>query len=166
MTMTADVVQSLRDRAKPWPRGNRYEDFAVGQEFVHYWGRTLTAADSILFATLTLHYNPLYFNVDLAKAEGHADLVVCPLLLFTTVFGLSVEDLSEGGGPFLGVEKLAYRRPVIVGETVYAFSRVISARETKNRPDYGIVGWHTVGHDSNGEVVIDFERANLVKKRA
>lgn len=160
-----DTVKALRAKAKPWPRGNRYEDFAVGQEFVHHWGRTLTEADNILFTTLTLHYNPIYFNADAAKSEGHAALVVCPLLLFTTVFGLSVEDLSEGGGPFLGVEKLTYHRPVLVGETVYASSRVVSARTTKSRPDYGIVGWHTSGRNAAGELLIDFERANLVKRQ-
>lgn len=163
--MTDEIVQSLRARAKPLRRGNKYEDFAVGQEFVHHWGRTLTEADNILFCTLTLHYNPRYFNLDVAKSEGHAGLVVCPLLVFTTVFGLSVEDLSEGGGPFLGVGKLTYHRAVLVGETVYGSSRVISARETKSRPDFGIVSWHTVGRDSAGETLIDFERSNLVKRR-
>jgi itaconyl-CoA hydratase len=92
-------------------------------------------------------------------------LVVCPLLLFNTVFGLSVEDLSEGGGPFLGVDQLTYRRPVIVGETVYADSEVIDQRETASRPGYGIVTWRTRGTTSNGKVVLEYQRANLVRKR-
>ncbi|MBC9882999.1 MaoC family dehydratase [Bradyrhizobium sp. INPA01-394B] len=160
-----DIVTDLKARAKPWPRGNRFEDFAVGRVFRHHWGRTLTVADNTQFVTLTLHYNPLYTNADYARAHGHADLVVCPLLVFNTVFGLTVEDLSEGGGPFLGVDKLTYHRPVIVGETVYAESQVIAARETDSRPDYGIVTWHTKGFCEKGDLVIDFQRTNLVRKR-
>jgi itaconyl-CoA hydratase len=163
--MTADPVAELKARAKPWSRGNRFEDFGVGRVFKHHWGRTLTAGDNTLFVTLTLHYNPLYTNADYARAHGHADLVVCPLLLFNTVFGLTVEDLSEGGGPFLGVDKLTYHRPVLVGETVYAESEVVACRETASRPDYGIVTWHTKGFDAQGGLVIDYRRSNLVRKR-
>jgi hypothetical protein len=65
-----DVVAGLRTRAKPWMRGNRFEDFAVGRAFRHHWGRTLTAAANVLFTTLTLHYNPLYTNLDYARANG------------------------------------------------------------------------------------------------
>lgn len=160
-----DVVADLKARAKLWPRGNRFEDFAVGRVFRHHWGRTLTAGDNTIFSTLTMHYNPLYSNAEYARAHGHPDLVVCPLLVFNTVFGLSVEDLSEGGGPFLGVDQLTYRRPVIVGETVYAESEVVACRETDSRPDFGVVTWHTKGLDANGAVVIDFQRTNLVRKR-
>lgn len=163
--MTTDIVANLKARAKPWSRGNFFGDFKVGQVFRHHWGRTLTAGDNVLFATLTLHYNPLYTNIDYARAHGHADLVVCPLLLFNTVFGLTVEDLSESGGPFLGVDKLKYHRPVLVGETVYAESEVVACRETESRPEYGIVTWHSKGLDSRDALLIDYERSNLVRKR-
>jgi itaconyl-CoA hydratase len=162
--MTTDIVAALKAKAKPWPRGNKFDDFTVGRVFRHHWGRTLTRADNTLFATLTLHYNPLYTNADYARAHGHADLVVCPLLLFNTVFGLTVEDLSEGGGPFLGVDKLTFHRPVIVGETVYAESVVVACRETESHPDYGIVTWHSKGFDAQGALVIDYQRTNLVRK--
>ena len=164
--MADEAVAALRASAKLWPRGHKYEDFAVGQKFAHHWGRTLTASDNVLFATLTLHYNPLYTNADHARAHGHADLVVCPLLLFNTVFGLSVEDLSENGGPFLGVDQLTYHRPVMVGETIYAESEVMACRETESRPGYGIVTWQTKGLTAKGEVLIDYRRSNLVRRRA
>ncbi|MBR0834819.1 MaoC family dehydratase [Bradyrhizobium manausense] len=160
-----DVVADLKARAKLWPRGNRFEDFVVGNVFRHHWGRTLTTGDNTIFSTLTMHYNPLYSNAEYARAHGHRDLVVCPLLVFNTVFGLSVEDLSEGGGPFLGVDKLTYHRPVIVGETVYAESEVVACRETDSRPDFGVVTWHTKGLDASGSIVVDFQRTNLVRKR-
>ena len=86
--------------------------------FKHHWGRTVTESESTLFSTLTLHFNPHYFNAAYATAHGHPGIVVNPLLVFTTVFGLTVEDLSEGGGPFLGVNELTYHQPVYPGDSL------------------------------------------------
>lgn len=79
---------------------------------------------------------------------------------------MSVEDLSEGGGPFLGVDNLTYHRPVLVGETVYAKSEVVSRRETESRPAFGVVTWQTRGTDAQGALVLDYRRTNLVRKRS
>lgn len=100
-----------------WRKGNHYEQFTVGQEFTHHWGRTINEGDNSLFSSLTLSYNPHYFNAEFAKAHGHPGIQVNPLLVFLTVFGLSVEDLSEAGGLFLGVEDLAYGPPVYPGDS-------------------------------------------------
>jgi acyl dehydratase len=148
-----------------WPKGRTFEDFAVGQVFDHHWGRTITEADNVLFTTATLAYNPLYTNAEFARAHDHPSLVVNPLLVFTIVFGLSVEDLSEGGGPFLGVEALTYHRPVYVGETLTARSEVIDLRESGSRPNAGIVTWHTEGF-TRDDRVLDYRRTNLVYKRS
>ena len=101
------MAEDFRTRARLVPKGNRYEDFEPGRVFKHHWGRTVTESESTLFSTLTLHFNPHYFNAAYARAHGHPGIVVNPLLVFTTVFGLTVEDLSEGGGPFLGVNELS-----------------------------------------------------------
>lgn len=152
----------VRERATLLRKGRFFEEFAVGQSFAHHWGRTLTESDGTLFATLTLSYNPTYFNVETARSAGHERLVVPPNLVFLTVFGLSVEDLSENGGPFLGVEALTFHRPVLVGETVYARSSVLTTRESTSRPGVGIVTWHTEGVIA-GDVVIDYRRTNFVR---
>jgi acyl dehydratase len=147
-----------------WPKGRSYDDFEVGQTFEHHWGRTITEADNVLFSTATLAYNPLYLNAEHARADGHPGAVVNPMLVFTTVFGLSVEDLSEGGGPFLGVEALTFHRPVYAGDTLNARSEVVDKRESASRPNAGIVTWWTEGLRGD-EVVIDYRRSNLVYKR-
>lgn len=165
MSEAAQTVARLKREAKLWARGHRFEDFTVGRTFVHHWGRTLTEADNTLFSTLTLHYNPLYFNAEAARALGHPTTPINPLLVFNTVFGLSVEDLSEGGGPFLGVNALAYGVPVYPGDTVSARSEVVAARESGGRPQFGIVSWRTTGANQRGETVVAFERTNLVRKR-
>ncbi len=161
----ATTVARLKATGRLRVRGNRFEDFEPGRRFRHHWGRTLTSSDNTLFTTLTLHYNPHYSNEDWARAHGHPTTPVNPLLVFNTVFGLSVEDLSEGGGPFLGVEELSYLAPVYPGDTLYAESEVLSGRLASNRPGYGIVTWQTRGRNQHGAEVICFKRTNLVRQR-
>src|SRR5207245_11199232 len=125
-----------------------------------------TRRSSDLFTTVTLHFNPLYTNAEFARAHGHPDVVVNPMLVFTTVFGLTVEDLSEGGGAFLGVEELRFDAPVYPGDTLTARSTVAERRESSSNKNMGIVTWHTEGFNQNGERVIEFKRTNLVNKRS
>ncbi len=146
-------------------KGNKFEDFQEGQSLPHHWGRTFTTAENTLFASSILAYTPLYTNVEFAKAHGHPDLVVHPLLVLCTVVGLSVEDLSEAGGPFLGVNDVTFHRPVYPGDTLTAESTVVSARESGSRPTHGIVTWRTEARNQNDELVIDYQRTNLVARR-
>ncbi|MET8977929.1 MaoC family dehydratase [Streptomyces sp. NPDC004539] len=146
-------------------RGRQYEDFQVGQRLDHHWGRTLSAGDATLFATATLAYNPLYFNAEHAREEGHPDLVVHPLLALCTVVGLSVEDLSEAGGPFLGIDDLTFHRAVHPGDTLSSASTVLAKRPSGSQPGFGIVTWRTEGRDQHGDLVVAFTRSNLVVMR-
>ncbi|WP_063044378.1 MaoC family dehydratase [Nocardia pseudovaccinii] len=158
----SDDFDTIKHRARLLAKGRCFEDFHPEQRFDHHWGRTLTESDSIRFSTLTLSYNPVYFNADTAHQQGHRRLVAHPNLVFLTVFGLSVEDLSENGGPFLGVEELTFHRPVLVGETIRARSRVRETRTSRSRPGMGVVSWHTEGLIGD-EVVVDFIRTNFVR---
>lgn len=146
-------------------RGNKYEDFSVGQVFQHHWGRTITDSDAVNFATITCAYNPLYLNAEYARAHGHEGLVVSPMLVLCTIVGLSVEDLSEAGGPFLGVEDCEFHQHVIAGDTVTATSTVLAVRESSSRPTTGITTWHTEGRNQHGDRVVSYDRTNLVAKR-
>lgn len=149
--------------AIPWPKGNLYDDFQVGQVFEHHWGRTISESDTTLFSTLTLSFNPLYFNRAYARANGHPDIVVNPQLVFNVILGLSVEDCSEAGGPFLGVFNLVHDRPVYPGTTLTSRSETIEARLSESNPKNGIVTWRTEGFDDEGRRVISFRRSNLVR---
>lgn len=147
------------------PKGHPFEDFQVGQVLEHHWGRTLGESDGTLFSTLALRFTPLYFNREYARAHDHQDLVLDPLLVLCTVVGLSVEDLSEAGGPFLGVNGVVFHRAVYPGDTLGARSTVVSARESEKRPQFGIVTWRTQGRNQNEELVVSYERTNLVLRR-
>lgn len=159
------TAEDLRRRAVLVRKGNQFEDMTEGRVFEHHWGRTITDGDNAAFTTQTLSFCPLYFNEPYARSMGHPRIQVNPLLVFNTVFGLSVEDLSEGGGPFLGVDACEFLYPVYVGDTLTARSRVVSARESKGQAGFGIVTWHTEGLNQEGAKVIEFDRTNLVRKR-
>jgi itaconyl-CoA hydratase len=146
-------------------KGNQFEDFQEGQVFEHHWGRTLSESDATLFATLALRFTPLYFNREYARAHDHPDLVIDPLLALCTVVGLSVEDLSEAGGPFLGINQIEFHRPIYPGDTLNARSTVMSVRTSEKRPRFGIVTWRTEGLNQNEELVLSYERTNLVQRR-
>ncbi|MGH7933452.1 MAG: MaoC family dehydratase [Candidatus Binataceae bacterium] len=164
-------------RARKLRKGNLFDDFQVGQVFQHHWGRTLNQGDNTLFTTLTLNYNPLYFNAPYARAHGHRQIMINPMLVFLTVFGLSVEDLSEAGGLFLGVDALTFHRTLYPGDTLVARSTVVDKRESQSRPELGIVTWHTEGFlldkatasassdPGASALVVDFRRSNLIPKR-
>ena len=133
------------DAPRKWRKGNQFQDFSIGQRFEHHWGRTINEGDNSLFSSLTLSYNPLYFNVEFAREHGHSAIVVNPMLVWATVFGLSVEDLSEAGGLFLGVDDLTFHSPVYTGDTLTARSEVADMRESESRPESGIVTWPRAG---------------------
>jgi len=146
-------------------RGHVFHDFTEGRCFEHSRRKTVLESENALFTTLTLHYNPNYLDRDAARANGYRDIAVNPLLVFNLVFGISVEDLSEGGGPFLGIDNLLYGMPVYAGDTLHARSRVISARPSSKHENYGIVTWETEGFNQRGEQVVGFRRSNLVKRQ-
>jgi acyl dehydratase len=156
--MSLDILE----RAKAREKGFWYEDFEPGRRFIHHWGRTVSQAENALFTTLTLHFNPSYTNVEFAKAMGHRDTPVNPLLVFNTVFGLSVQDLSEHGTAFLGVNELRHTAPFYPGDTIYSRSTVIERRLSSSKKGMGIVGWHTQGFNQRDELVCEFKRSNLV----
>jgi itaconyl-CoA hydratase len=153
-------------RIRRIPHGLFYEDFDEGRQFHHHWGRTFSESDAIWYATFSLQYNAIYFNRQAAVDAGFRDLIVHPIFVFTTALGLSVEDLSEAGGPFLGVEDVHHLAPTYPGDTIYAHSTVVSRRLTASRAGWGVVEWATHAVNQDGVRVVEYHRRNLSKQRA
>lgn len=146
-------------------RGHYFEDFELGQVFKHHWGRTITDGDNSLFSSVTMNFNPIYFNREYAQSLGFRDLVVNHMLVLNVVFGLSVEDLSERAIAHLGYEKLKFFETVYPGDTLSSQSEVLSKRDT-SRPDRGVVKFRTTGSNQRGQKVIEYERPVLIRKRS
>lgn len=159
------MIEDILQRAVLWKKGRFYEDQPLGEERVHHWGRSFTETDSILFSTLTLSFNPIYTNREYAKELGYRDLVINPLFVFNTALGLSVEDNSEVGGAFLGVDDLVYHLPVYPGDTMLAKSVTKAKRLSPKHKNMGIITWHTEGWNQHDEMMIEFDRSNFVSFR-
>jgi itaconyl-CoA hydratase len=153
-------------KVKRFERGCLYEDFDEGRIFEHHWGRTFTGHDAMWYSNMTMQYNPIYFNEVYAKRLGYNGILINPLFVFTTALGLSVEDLSEAGGPFLGVDDVTFHQPVYPGDTINSRSVVLSRRTSASRPGWGIVEWRTSAVNQRDELVLEFRRRNLARLRA
>ncbi len=142
---------------------NSFEAFPEGRVLRHHWGRTVSEADGVLFATQTHQYEPRLHNTTYAEHVGAPVGQVSALLVFAIVLGLSVEDLSESGGTFLGADNIRFHMPVVAGDTLTCASIVIERRLSRTRPGWGIVTWQTAGVNQQGDTVITYSRTSLVR---
>jgi acyl dehydratase len=145
--------------------GRYFEDFNVGDVYEHRPGRTLSETDNTWFTLLTMNTHPLHFDAAYAaKTEFERPLMNSALTL-AIVAGMSVSDLSQKAIANLGWDKIRLTAPVFAGDTIYAESEVLAKRESKSRPDQGIVTVKTTGKKADGTVFMTYERAFLVPKR-
>ena len=144
--------------------GRYYEDFHVGDIYEHRPGRTITETDNTWFTLLTMNTHPLHFDAHYAKKTEFGRPLVNSALTLSIVAGMSVSDLSQKAIANLGWENIKLTAPVFAGDTLYAESEVLAKRESKSRPTQGIVSARTAGANSDGIVVITYDRSFLVPK--
>jgi len=146
-------------------RGRFFEDFHVGDAYRSRLGRTLTETDNIWFTALTMNTNQMHFNEVYAGRTEFGRMLVVSTLTLAIVLGLSVADTSENAAANLGWETIKLPKPVFAGDTLWAESEVTMVRESRSRPNVGIVGIRTRGVNQRREVVIEFTRSFMVFKR-
>ena len=146
-------------------RGRFFEDFVVGGVYRSRLGRTLTETDNIWFTTLTMNTNQIHFNDVYARRTEFGRPLVVSTLTLAVVLGLSVADTSENAAANLGWENIKLPKPVFAGDTLWAESEVTTVRESRSRPQVGIVGIRTRGINQRREVVIEFTRSFMVFRR-
>ena len=145
--------------------GRYFEDFAVGDTYEHRPGRTISEADNTWFTLLTMNQHPIHFDAEYAKHSEFGKPLVVSTLTVSILVGMSVSDVSQKAIANLGWKEIKLPRPVFAGDTLYAESTVLGKRESKSRPDQGIVTIKTLGKNQRGEVVCEFERTMLVMKK-
>jgi len=141
-----------------------FEDFHAGLVIRHPLGRTITAADNAWFTLLTVNSNPIHFDRHYAAQTEFGQPLVNSTFTLALVTGLSVADISQNAVN-LGWDEVRLPAPVFEGDTLYAQSEVLSARESKSRPHMGIVEIKTTGYKQDGTVVMEFRRTLMVYKR-
>ncbi len=144
--------------------GNFFEDFRLGQELVHATPRTLTEGDAALYIALTGSRFALHCSRDFARSLGYATAPLDDLLVFHTVFGKSVPDISLNAVANLGYAEGRFGVPIYPGDTLTATSEVIGLRETSDGKN-GVVWVRTRSLNAHHETVLDYVRWVMVRKR-
>ena len=146
--------------------GKYFEDLEVGQQFKHALGRTVTEMDNVLFSSLTMNTQPLHVNEDFARQTEFGQRIVNGIFILGLVVGLSVPELTEGTiVATLGYDRVVSPHPVFHGDTIYAETEVLEKRDSKSRPEVGIVRLKQRGRKSDGTIVIELERTAMFLRR-
>jgi itaconyl-CoA hydratase len=146
--------------------GKYYEDIQVGERYLHANGRTITEMDNVLFCSLTMNTQPLHVNEDFAARSLHGKRIVNGIYTMGLIIGLSVSELTEGTIiANLGYERVSHPKPVFHGDTLYAETEVLEKRESRSRPDAGLVRLRQTGRKQDGTIVLEMERTVLFLKR-
>lgn len=144
--------------------GNFFEDFRIGQELIHATPRTLTTGDAALYTALYGARFALQSADAFAQALGHPRAPLDDLLVFHTVFGKTVPDISLNAVANLGYAEGRFLKPVYPGATLTAKSQVIGLKENSNKKT-GVVYVRTEGYEETGELVLSYVRWVMVNKR-
>lgn len=148
-------------------RGMWFEEFEVGAEIEHTLRRTVTEMDNMLFSNMTLNPQPLHIDRHFCETETEwGQPIVNSLFTLGLLIGITVNDTTIGttiGN--LGMKEVAFPKPVFHGDTIAARTKVLAKRESRSRPDAGIVEFEHLAINQRGETVATCQRAGLMRKR-
>lgn len=145
--------------------GRVFEDFEVGDVYRHPLGRTVLESDNVWFTLLSQNVNKIHFDYAYAEKTEFGRPLVDSTFTLALVTGQSTMDLSVNTMANLGWDEVRLPAPVFHGDTIYSESEVLATRESKSRPNVGIVTVRTRGFNQDGTVVITYKRTFMVYRR-
>ncbi len=146
--------------------GLYFEDFSVGQEFRHPLTRTVTEMDNTMFSLLTLNPQPLHIDAHFAEKTEFGQRIFNSLYTLGIMIGMTVYDTTLGTTVAnLGMTDVKFPKPVFHGDTLRVKTTVVSVRESKSRPDAGIVEFSHIAINQRGETVAQCTRQALMRKK-
>ena len=146
--------------------GLYYEEFEIGQVFEHALTRTVTEMDNILFCAMTHNPQPLHLDAEFAKETEFGQRLVNSLFTLGLMIGVSVGDTTLGTTiANLGMTDVKFPKPVFHGDTLRSVTTVREKRESKSRPDAGIVVFEHRSINQRGEEVAFCVRSAFMKKK-
>ena len=145
--------------------GRYFEEFSPGDVYKHWPGRTISETDNTWFTLLTMNKHPVHFDHNYARGQMFGQPLVNSTLTLSVVAGMSVWDTSQNAIANLGWESIKLPAPVYIGDTLYAESEIKAVRESKSRPDAGIVTFETRAFKQDNTLVMSYQRTILVKKK-
>ncbi|AHE53042.1 MaoC family dehydratase [Sphingomonas sanxanigenens] len=145
--------------------GRYFDQWAVGDRIVHEIRRTVTETDNLLFSTMTHNPQPLHIDAEAAKASEFGRILVNGTFTFALMVGLSVGDTTLGTlVANLGYDRLVMPKPVFLGDTLRAETEVAELKESRSRPEAGIVTFTHRMLNQRDEIVCQCLRMALIKK--
>ncbi|MCP5266699.1 MAG: MaoC family dehydratase [Burkholderiaceae bacterium] len=145
--------------------GLYFEEFTQGRVFEHPWTRTVTEMDNVLFSTLTMNVQPLHLDAEFSSQSEFGQRIVNSLFTLGLMIGMTVNDTTLGTTiANLGMTDVRFPKPVFHGDTLRVRSEVLSSRESRSRPDVGIVEFRHEALNQRGEVVAICVRQAMIKR--
>jgi acyl dehydratase len=145
--------------------GKYFEELEVGALFQHQPARTITETDNLLFTALTHNPQPLHLDAEFAKQSQYGQILVNSLYTLGLVVGLSVADTTLGttiGN--LGMEQTEFPNPVFIGDTLSVSTEIVDKRESRTKPDRGIVWFRHLARNQRDEIVCECLRKGMMLK--
>ena len=144
--------------------GRFFEDYSVGQVIDHAVPRTVSGGERALYHALYPARHALYSSDEFARASGLPASPIDDLAAFHVVFGKTVPDISLNALANLGYAEGRWLKPVFEGDTLRSSSEVIGLKQNSSGKS-GVVYVRTRGTNQRGEVVMDYVRWVMVRKR-
>lgn len=147
--------------------GLYFEEFQAGQVFRHAMRRTLTEADNVFFSALT--HNPAALHLDEEYCREHTEFgtrVINSAFTLGLMVGISVGDTTLGTTVAnLGWDDVRFPRPLFPGDTIRVETEVLELRDSKSRPQNGIVIFEHRAFNQRGELTARCKRSALMLRR-
>jgi acyl dehydratase len=146
--------------------GKYFDEWVVAEKREHEIRRTVTETDNLLFSAMTYNPQPLHIDAEFAKNSEFGQILVNGTFTFALMAGLSVSDTTLGTlVANLGYDKLVMPKPVFIGDTLRATTEIVELRESKSRPQAGIVTFRHEMLNQRNEIVCQCLRTALIKRK-
>ncbi len=146
--------------------GLYFEEFTVGQTFDHPIRRTITETDNVLLTTMTHNTSPLHLDAEYMKNTEYGKPIVNSCLTLSFMVGISVGDTTHGTAVAnLGWDEVRFPKPLFCGDTLRIETEVLELRDSKSRPDNGIVIFAHRAYNQDDELVGECKRSALMLRK-
>lgn len=146
--------------------GLYYDEFSVGQTFDHPIRRTITETDNVLITTMTHNPAALHLDAEYMKNTEYGQPIVNSCLTLSLMVGISVNDTTHGTTVAnLGWDEVRFPKPLFHGDTIRIETEVLEKRDSKSRPDNGIVIFEHRAFNQDDELVAVCKRSALMHKK-
>ena len=143
------------------------DEFEVGQVIRHAITRSVTESDNVLFSAMTMNPQPMHIDFDFAAKSEWGKPLVNSLFTLGLMIGISVHDTTLGTiVANLGMSEVTFPAPLFHGDTIRVESKVVSVRESKSKPDRGVVEFEHCAFNQHGVLVARCVRQTMIRKKA